>query len=278
MPGNLTLPTPNAYRSPFRHPDGSYDWMSELDYGFGIVDAQSSGSLAACLVEPILSSGGIIEPPQGYLKRLKELCDERGMLLIVDEAQTGIGRTGLMYAHQRDGVVPDLLTLSKTLGAGLPVAAVVTSEEIETVCHERGFLFFTTHVSDPLVAAVALTVLAVVERDGLVDRADVLGRRLSASLHGMRERYEQVGDVRGRGLLQGIELVVDKAGKQPAEGLGAQVTAACLERGLHMNIVQLPGMGGIFRIAPPLTVTDAELAEGLDILDDALSEVLTTAP
>lgn len=278
MPGNLTLPTPNAYRSPFRHPDGSYDWMSELDYGFGIVDAQSSGSLAACLVEPILSSGGIIEPPQGYLKRLKELCDERGMLLIVDEAQTGIGRTGLMYAHQRDGIVPDLLTLSKTLGAGLPVAAVVTSEEIETVCHERGFLFFTTHVSDPLVAAVALTVLAVVERDGLVDRADVLGRRLSATLHGMRERYEQVGDVRGRGLLQGIELVVDKAGKQPAEGLGAQVTAACLERGLHMNIVQLPGMGGIFRIAPPLTVTDAELAEGLDILDDALSEVLTTAP
>ena len=278
MPGNLTLPTPNAYRSPFRHPDGSYDWRSELDYGFGIVDAQSSGSLAACLVEPILSSGGIIEPPHGYLKRLKELCDERGMLLIVDEAQTGIGRTGLMYAHQRDGIVPDLLTLSKTLGAGLPVAAVVTSEEIETVCHERGFLFFTTHVSDPLVAAVALTVLAVVERDGLVDRADVLGRRLTTSLHGMKERYEQVGDVRGRGLLQGIELVVDKAGKQPADGLGAQVTAACLERGLHMNIVQLPGMGGIFRIAPPLTVTDAELAEGLDILDDALSEVLTTAP
>lgn len=278
MPGNLTLPTPNAYRSPFRHPDGSYDWRSELDYGFGIVDAQSAGSLAACLVEPILSSGGIIEPPHGYLKRLKELCDERGMLLIVDEAQTGIGRTGLMYAHQRDGIVPDLLTLSKTLGAGLPVAAVVTSEEIETVCHERGFLFFTTHVSDPLVAAVALTVLAVVERDGLVDRADVLGRRLTTSLHGMKERYEQVGDVRGRGLLQGIELVVDKAGKQPADGLGAQVTAACLERGLHMNIVQLPGMGGIFRIAPPLTVTDAELAEGLDILDDALSDVLTTAP
>ncbi len=121
------LPTPNAFRSPFRQVDGSYDWEAELEYGFAMVDAQSSGSLAACLVEPILSSGGIIEPPPGYLRRLKEMCVERGMLLIVDEAQTGIGRTGTMYAFERDGIVPDLLTLSKTLGAGLPVAAVVTS-------------------------------------------------------------------------------------------------------------------------------------------------------
>ena len=274
MPGNLTLPTPNAYRSPFRHTDGSYDWRSELDYGFAAVDAQSSGSLAACLVEPILSSGGIIEPPPGYLGRLKELCAERNMLLIVDEAQTGVGRTGQMYGFEREGIVPDLLTLSKTLGAGLPVAVVLTSDEIESVCHERGFLFFTTHVSDPLAAAVALTVLTVVERDGLVARAQDLGRRLAARLEGMRERYEQVGDVRGRGLLQGIELVSDKASKAPAETLGAEVTVACLQRGLHMNIVQLPGMGGIFRIAPPLTVTDAELDTGLGILDDALAAVL----
>ena len=274
MPGNLTLPTPNAYRSPFRHADGTYDWASELEYGFAIVDAQSSGSLAACLVEPILSSGGIIEPPMGYLRRLKEFCAERDMLMIVDEAQTGLGRTGLMYAFERDGIVPDVLTLSKTLGAGLPVAAVVTSEEIEAVCHERGFLFFTTHVSDPLAAAVALTVLTVVARDGLVARADCLGRMLAARLTDMRERHEQVGDIRGRGLLQGIELVSDKASKAPADALGARVTAACLERGLHMNIVQLPGMGGIFRIAPPLTSSDGELNSGLDILDDALAAVL----
>jgi 2,2-dialkylglycine decarboxylase (pyruvate) len=274
MPGNLTLPTPNGYRSPFRHPDGSYDWRSELEYGFAIVDAQSSGSLAACLVEPILSSGGIIEPPPGYLARLKELCVERGMLLVVDEAQTGVGRTGTMYAFERDGIVPDLLTLSKTLGAGLPVAAVVTSDEIENVCHERGFLFFTTHVSDPLAAAVASTVLTVVERDGLVERAARLGRHLGSRLAALEERHEQVGDVRGRGLLQGIELVTDKVGKAPAEDLGARVTAECLRRGLHMNIVQLPGMGGIFRIAPPLTIAEAELDAGLDILDDAIAVCL----
>lgn len=274
MPGNLTLPTPNAYRSPFRHADGSYDWESELAYGFAAVDAQSSGSLAACLVEPILSSGGIIPLPDGYLRRLKELCVERGMLLIVDEAQTGVGRTGLMYAHERDGIVPDLLTLSKTLGAGLPVAVVVTTDEIESVCHERGFLFFTTHVSDPLAASVALAVLAVVEREKLVHRAAELGEQLGARLASLQSRFEQVGDVRGHGLLQGLELVSDKTSKAPADALGASVTAACLERGLHMNIVQLPGMGGIFRIAPPLTITDAELHSGVDILESVLDDLL----
>ncbi|MET0449789.1 MAG: aspartate aminotransferase family protein [Aeromicrobium sp.] len=270
MPGNLTLPTPNAYRSPFHRADGSYDWEAELSYGFDLVDQQSAGSLAACIIEPILSSGGIIEPPPGYLGRLKEMCVERGMLLIVDEAQTGLGRTGTMYAFERDGVVPDLLTLSKTLGAGLPVAAVVTTDEIEAVCHDRGFLFFTTHVSDPLAATVASTVLHVIERDDLVQRSQLLGKQLHERLLDLEDRYDVVGDVRGRGLLRGIELVKDKVSKLPADELGQAVTAACLERGLHMNIVQLPGMGGIFRIAPPLTISEDELHAGLDILDASL--------
>ena len=270
-PGNLALPTPNAYRSPFRTADGGHDWEAELDYGFALVDQQSAGSLAACLVEPILSSGGIIDLPPGYLAALRERCDARGMLLILDEAQTGVGRTGLMYAFERDGVVPDLLTLSKTLGAGLPVAAVVTSAAIEATCHERGFLFYTTHVSDPLAAAVGSTVLEVVARDGLVDRAAALGAVLRERLLDLQARHEVVGDVRGRGLLQGLELVTDRATKAPADALGQAVTAACLERGLHLNIVQLPGMGGIFRLAPPLTIAEADLHHGMDVLDAALT-------
>jgi 2,2-dialkylglycine decarboxylase (pyruvate) len=270
LPGNLTLPTPNAYRSPFRNADGSYDWESELNYGFAAVDTQSTGSLAACLVEPILSSGGVVELPRGYLARLKEMCAARDMLLIVDEAQTGLGRTGTMYAFERDGVVPDILTLSKTLGAGLPVAAVMTGDDIERVCAERGFLFYTTHASDPLAAAVAVTVLDVIERDGLVERAAKLGDRLRDRLLDLQNRYDVVGDVRGRGLLQGIELVTDKATRTPADALGAAITSACLERGLHMNIVQLPGMGGIFRIAPPLTISEADLDTGLDILEESV--------
>ncbi|MDD7963912.1 aspartate aminotransferase family protein [Actinomycetospora lemnae] len=271
VPGNLALPTPDAYRSPFRRADGSHDWSAELDFGFELVDRQSAGSLAACLVEPILSSGGIIELPPGYLARLREKCDERGMLLVLDEAQTGVGRTGTMYAFERDGVAPDLLTLSKTLGAGLPVAAVVTSPEIEAVCHERDFLFYTTHVSDPLAAAVAHTVLRVVTRDGLADRVRGLGEVMSARLGELRDRHEQVGDVRGRGLLQGVELVADKASRTPDLALNHELTAECLRRGLHVNIVQLPGLGGVIRMAPPLTITDHDLHLGLDILRDALA-------
>jgi 2,2-dialkylglycine decarboxylase (pyruvate) len=273
-PGNFAIPAPNAYRTRFTR-DGRHDWQSELDHAFELVDRQSNGALAACLVEPILSSGGLIELPLGYLQSLRRKCTERGMLLVLDEAQTGLGRTGAMYAFERDGVVPDILTLSKTLGAGLPLAAVVTTAEIEQRCHDRGFLFYTTHVCDPLPAAVGRKVLEIIDRDDLVAQARSHGQRLRAGLLELQERHECIGDVRGRGLMQGIELVSDRAARTPADELGRAVTDRCLQLGLHMNIVQLPGMGGVFRIAPPLTVSAAELDLGLSILDDALT---TTAP
>jgi len=271
-PGNFALPTPNAYRPDFTTPDGELDWRRQLDFGFELVDAQSVGSLAACIVEPILSSGGVIEPPPGYLAALQEKCRERGMLLILDEAQTGLCRTGTWYAFQRDGVVPDILTLSKTLGAGLPLAAVVTSEEIEAEAHARGFLFYTTHVSDPLPAAVGNTVLDILERDALDQAAQKLGDHLRRGLLELADRHAVVGDVRGRGLLQGLELVLDRATREGADRLGAEVTRRCLDLGLHLNVVQLPGMGGVFRIAPPLTSTEQEISLGLEMLDTALTQ------
>ncbi|MFF1324135.1 aspartate aminotransferase family protein [Streptomyces chartreusis] len=275
-PGNFAIPVPNPYRPDFTTPDGELDWRRQLDFAFDLLDAQSTGSLAASLVEPILSSGGIIEPPPGYFAALQRKCRERGMLLILDEAQTGLCRTGTWYAFERDGVVPDILTLSKTLGAGLPLAAVLTSAEIEQEAYDRGFLFFTTHVSDPLVAAVGNTVLDVLTRDRLDERARRLGTFLRTGLEDMATRHEVIGDIRGRGLLAGLELVVDRGTKQSSDKLGAQVTHRCLELGLHMNIVQLPGMGGVFRIAPPLTATEDELALGLSILDTAIGEVSAT--
>ncbi|MDT4923869.1 MAG: hypothetical protein QOG01_1582 [Pseudonocardiales bacterium] len=272
-PGNFAIPTPNRYRPDFTTPEGEFDWQRQLDFGFDLIDAQSVGSLAACIVEPILSSGGVLEPPPGYLVALQRKCRERGMLLILDEAQTGLCRTGTWYAFERDGVVPDILTLSKTLGAGLPLAAVVTSREIEQTAHDRGFLFFTTHVSDPLVAAVGNTVLDVLERDKVDLRARELGGVLADGLRELATRHSVIGDVRGRGLLVGLELVLDRETKESSDELGAAVTRQCLELGLHMNIVQLPGMGGVFRIAPPLTATDDEIALGLTILDEAISHV-----
>ncbi|MEU9336165.1 aspartate aminotransferase family protein [Streptomyces sp. NPDC048290] len=273
-PGNFAIPVPDSYRPALTTADGSPDWRRQLDLAFDLVDAQSTGALAACLVEPVLSSGGVVEPPPGYLAALQVKCRERDMLLILDEAQTGLCRTGTWYAFERDGVVPDILTLSKTLGAGLPLAAVLTSAEIEQEAYDRGFLFFTTHVSDPLVAAVGNTVLDVLTRDRLDERARHLGTLLRQGLLEIAGRHPVVGDIRGRGLLAGLELSAERADGRTSDELGAQITRRCLELGLHMNIVQLPGLGGVFRIAPPLTASEEELSLGLALLDEAIGDVV----
>ena len=270
--GSFAIPAPYPYRPRFER-DGRFDWQAELDYAFDLIDRQSSGNLAAFIAEPILSSGGLIDLPLGYLAALKKKCAERGMLLILDEAQTGVGRTGTMFAFERDGVVPDILVLSKTLGAGLPLSAVITSEAIEENCHARGFLFYTTHVSDPLPAAVGLKVLDIVARDHLVERARVAGKRLEDGLRALQREFDCIGDVRGRGLLLGVEIVKDRAGKEAAPELGWAISRECMKLGLSMNIVQLPAMGGVFRIAPPLTVSDAEIDLGLGLMKEAIERV-----
>ncbi|MBO6949884.1 MAG: aspartate aminotransferase family protein [Rhodospirillales bacterium] len=269
VPGNFSIPAPNPYRPRFE--GTGFDWKTELDDAFSQIDRQSTGNLAAFIAEPILSTGGILDLPEGYLRALKDHCEARGMLLILDEAQTGLGRTGMMFAFERDGVAPDILTLSKTLGAGLPLSAVITSHEIEETCHERGYLFYTTHVNDPLPAAVGLKVMDIVERDGLCDRAREMGARLENGLRDMMQRHQAIGDVRGRGLLLGIEIVAERASKQPSPEIGNAVTARCVEKGLSMNIANIPGLASVFRIAPPLTVSADEIDKGIEILDEAFT-------
>jgi len=269
LPGSMVIPAPNAYRCPIRHCADACD-LSCLEVGFELIDQQSSGQPAAAIAEPILSTGGVIVPPQGYFPRLKELCAARGMLLILDEAQTAFGRVGANFAFEQDGVVPDFLALSKTLGGGVPLAATVTSAAIEETCYERGFVHVTSHVSDPLPAAVGLAVLEVLRRERLAERALELGRRLEAGLRDLHQRYEVIGDVRGRGLLWGVELVADRQSRRPDPELGGRITRRCLELGLSMNIVSLPGLASVWRIAPPLTATEAEIDQGLAILDQAI--------
>jgi 2,2-dialkylglycine decarboxylase (pyruvate) len=269
MPGVMALPTPN----PYRRPEGAGDdyELQMLDVWFSVLDRQSVGAFAAAIAEPILSSGGMIELPPGYLKKLKSKCEERGMLLIVDEAQTGMGRTGKMFAFEHHDVTPDVLTLSKTLGAGLPLAATITSHAIEERCHERGFLFYTTHVSDPLPAAMGSAVIDVILRERLADHAREMGSYFLQGLRELQERHECIGDIRGRGLMVGVELVADRKSKRPIPEFGAAVARRAFELGLSMNIVQLPGMGGTFRMAPPLIVQKPEIDAALEILDAALT-------
>jgi 2,2-dialkylglycine decarboxylase (pyruvate) len=170
-------------------------------------------------------------------------------------------------------VTPDLLTLSKTLGGGIPLAAVVTSDAIEETCHARGFAFYTSHVSDPLPATVGLAVLETIVQEELLTRSRELGEYLAASLRTLQHRHEEIGDVRGMGLLRGIELVRDRETREPYHELGALTTQRCLELGLSMNIRRRPERGSVWRIAPPLTVTREDIDLAMTIFDQALSEM-----
>jgi 2,2-dialkylglycine decarboxylase (pyruvate) len=271
MPGTMALPTPNPYRCPIAHCRDRCD-LTCLDAGMALADAQSTGAPAAVIVEPILSAGGIVPLPEGYLAELKRQCEQRGMLLVVDEAQTALGRVGTMFAFEQHDVVPDLLALSKTLGGGLPLSATVTTDAIEADTAAKGFLHITSHVSDPLPAAVGRAVVRTVLAEGLGERAVAIGARLRAGLEELQRRHEPIGDVRGRGLMLGVDLVTDRETREPDTAYGTAVTERCLELGLNVNIVRFQGLGSVLRIAPPLTIPPEEIDLGLEILDEALSD------
>lgn len=273
VPGTMAIPVPNAYRCLIRHCRDACD-KTCLDVGFDMVDAQSTGELAAVIVEPIQSSGGVIVPPDGYFPALKEKCDARGMMLIFDEAQTAFGRLGTNFAFEQTGVTPDFLSLSKTLGGGLPLAATVTSDKIAEDCRSKGFLHVTSHVSDPLPAQVALAVLDVIADESLNERAIAMGKHLQDGLRQLQQKHEIIGDVRGYGLLQGVELVKDRHSREPDAVLGRKITKRCMEMGLSMNIVSVGFMSAVWRIAPPLTVARDEIDRGMEIIDRAITECL----
>lgn len=275
MPGTMALPPPNGYRCPIRHCSGTCDTTC-LDVGFEMADMQSVGAYAAVMCEPVLAAGGIVVPPEGYMQRLREHCDRRGLLLIFDEAQTAFGRLGSRFVFEQQGVVPDILTLSKSLGGGLPLAATVTSAEIEEEVHAKGFHFYTSHVSDPFPARVALSILRLIEAEKLVDKAKADGQYFMDGLRSLQQRYEAIGDVRGLGLLVGVELVEDRASKKPATQLGAALVRRCYELGLQTTqsgAARDPASGSVWKLAPPLTVSRAELDLGLEIIDRAMADL-----
>jgi len=271
MPGGHVIPEPNAYRCPVQHCKNTCDHTC-MKVGFNLYDMQSTGSRAAVIAEPIISAGGVIVPPEGYFAALQAEAKKRNMLLIFDEAQTAFGRIGSWFAATKLGVTPDILTVSKTLGGGVPLAGVMTSEEIEQKVHERGFAFYTSHVSDPLPASVGLAVLETLVEERLLERSVEMGDYLQKSLLELQSRHEEIGDVRGMGLLRGVELVKDRETREPYHELGAMTTQRCLELGLSMNIRRRPERGSVWRIAPPLTVTREDIDQAMAIFDQALNE------
>lgn len=211
--------------------------------------------------------------PRGYLRALKQYCVKRGMLLILDEAQTGLGRCGTMFAFEEDNILPDILVLSKTLGAGFPLSAVVTSNQISSVCESKNYFFCTTHVGDPLAATVGSAVIKTIIEGDLVARAKALGERLMLGLRHLQRCYSCIGDVRGKGMLAAIEIVSDRQTKSSAPELARSLSKKMYELSLSTN---LTCSDRIFRIAPPLTITDEQLEKGLHLMTVAFKETSGT--
>lgn len=273
-PGVFVIPEPNAYRPYIAAASEEEAALANLDLALRMFDMQSTGRGAAIVVEPIISAGGVLVPPKAFMQALRRAADDRGMLLIFDEAQTAFGRLGTRTGSDYFGVVPDIMTMSKTLGGGLPLAAVATTAKIEEAIHARKFTYYTSHVSDPLLAEVGLAVLRVIAEEKLISRAVTMGAYLRERLEGLQQKYEQIGDIRGVGLLMGVELVRNRASKEAAHVLGALTTRKCFENGLSMNIRRRPERGSVWRIAPPLTVSHDEIDRATGILDLSLRQSL----
>ena len=274
VPGTFALPEPNRYRPYIEAKNEEEEADAVLELGFKMFDMQSRGAPAAIIVEPVISAGGVLVPPRSFFQRLRKEADKRGMLLIFDEAQTAFGRIGTKTAAEHFAVTPDIICVSKTLGGGLPLAGTITTDEIEQTAHERGFTFYTSHVSDPLPSAVGLAVLQTLKKEKLLLAAQTKGEFLRNLLLELQQKYDVIGDVRGLGMLLGVELVKDRSTKEAYHELGALTTQRCFELGLSMNIRRRSERGSVWRIAPPLTASESELEQGVEILDRALGESL----
>ncbi|MCY3567934.1 MAG: aspartate aminotransferase family protein [Chloroflexi bacterium] len=267
--GTMAMLAPYCYRCPIGLEPETCE-IACLDASFELIDAQTTSRPAAVLTEPLFSAGGVIEPPQGWLPTLRDKCHERGMLLILDEEQTGLGKLGSMFAFEAEGVVPDIITLAKHFGGGVCISSVTTSAEIEEAVVADEFIVTHSHSNDPLACAAGTATLEVLEQEDLAGKARQLGDYLKSKLNGLAARFEIIGDVRGRGLLQGIELVRDRREREPATAEGKAIAERCLHSGLIFSVRR---EGSVLRFVPPASTTEDQIDQAMEILDDALEEV-----
>jgi 2,2-dialkylglycine decarboxylase (pyruvate) len=228
--------------------------------------------IAAIIVEPILSAGGMIVPPPGYLKALKDLAKEREALLIVDEAQTGFGRTGKWFGIEHHEVEPDILVVSKSAGGGFPVSAVITSDRIANRVVQEGFAHLASHQSDPVAAAAVAAVIDVVAEEGLVERAAEMGAYFLARLRELQAKHPIIADVRGQGLMLGMEIAADSQAGSDASQLALLICGLCKQNGVHFTYTYFEP---VFRFIPPLTITRGEIDRAVQALDDAIATALS---
>lgn len=265
MPEVYRAPYPDPYRSPA--PDPSEWAIRRLEQLF--VTHVQPDRVAAIVVEPVLGEGGFVVPPPDFLRRLRDLADRHGILLVADEIQTGIGRTGKMFAVEHAGIEPDLMTVAKSIAVGLPISAVVGRRDLLDALPEGAL--GGTYVGNPVACAAALAVLDVMRDEQLLERAAALGTRMLDRFRRLQQRASLIGDVRGLGAMVAMELVRDRGTKEPA----ARETAEVIRRAMGRGVLLLRAgvYSNVVRILTPLVITDEQLDEALGILEACVLEV-----
>ncbi len=262
-PGVYRVPFPSDYRGPTAE-----EALAALERALTVQVA--ADDVAAIVVEPVQGEGGFLPAPQEFMTGLRRICDEHCIVLVVDEVQTGFGRTGKLFAIEHYGVEPDLITIAKSIAAGLPLSGVLGKAEIMDAPGDSAV--GGTYVGNPVAQVAALAVLDVIDEEGLLERAAQLGEAMRARMSAWQERYPQIGEVRGLGAMLAIELVEDRESKQPAAGLASEIVAAAFERGLLL--LKAGVYSNCIRVLSPLVLSDAELDEALEVWDDALEATL----
>ena len=271
VPGVHHVPYANCYRCPYGLKPDTCDFhcvrVIKDDLFKHVVPSED---VAAIVVEPIQGEGGYVVPPDGYLTRLRELADEFGILLVVDEIQTGMGRTGRLWGSDHDGVVPDLMLVSKALASGMPLGALIAASRFMTW---PSGAHANTFGGNPVACEAALATLELL-KEGLINNAAKVGRYMLEQCRALQVRHRLIGDVRGRGLMIGLELVRDRQSKEPAITERDTVVDICFQKGLL-----LLGCGSsVLRFVPPLIITREDVDRALAIVDEALDEVERKAP
>ncbi len=268
---------PEIYRLPFAYP---YRWLGDpgrvteeaLAYAIDEMHKHiGEGNIAAVIMEPIQGEGGFIVPSPGFVRGIAEFCAAHGIVFIDDEIQSGMGRAGRWFAIEDEDVVPDLVTTAKSVGGGMPISAVTGRAEIMDAVHPGGL--GGTYGGNPVAAAASLAVLEKIEREDLLARSRRIGATIMGRFETFASTYEVVGDVRGRGSMCAIELVADRATKEPldADAMNA-IARRCLEEGVL--VLTAGTYGNVVRLLPPLTIDEALLDEGLGVLDRAIGSVI----
>lgn len=262
--GLLLLPYPDPYRPTF----SAEEVLKLLDYQFATTCPPQQ--VAGIFIEPLMSDGGLIVPPPGFLASVQERCRRHGIQIIVDEVKVGLGRSGRLHCFEHEGLEPDFVVFGKGLGGGLPLSAVIGPRGI--MDHAPAFALQTT-AGNPVAAAAGRAVLKVIETEGLCERAQQVGGALSRALRAVAERQPMIGDVRGRGLSVGVELVRDRGSREPVP---VTTTAKVIYRAWQLGAVffYVGLRGNVLELTPPLTLTEAEAEEGVAIIERAMTDIV----